>query len=136
MRTISIAALILLAACGSKAPPTPVKLNEDKCAKCQKPITHLRFSGIYKSTDGKFEKFDAIPCLAGRSVEANGAGEYWVCDYWSEKWVNAKTATYVIDLEQGTMTARYVAHEKFEDARALGVRNNEQPCGWASFGGK
>lgn len=135
MRHVTIAAVLFLIACGGGA-PTPVKLNEDKCARCQKPLTHLRFSGIHKAADGKFEKFDNISCLVGKSVDAGGAGEYWACDYWSEKWINAKTATFVVDLEQGTMTARYVAHEKFDDARQLGVRNNEQPVNWATLGGK
>jgi len=135
MKHAIFAAAALLVACGGGA-PTPIKLNEDKCVGCQKPLTHLRFSGIHKTPDGKFEKFDSINCLAGRSGTANGAGEYWVCDYWSEKWINAKTASFVIDLEQGTMTARYVAHETLDSARSLGARNNEQPVTWSFLGGK
>lgn len=135
MRYSSILLLALLAACGDGS-PVSVKLNVDKCALCRKAIVHKRNAGILKTADGKFELFDQISCLVSRSSQLGNAERVWVNDYWSEKWVDARKAYFVVDLSPGTMSSGYVATADLGDATKLGARNNEQPVEWAKMGGK
>lgn len=111
MRILTWSLLILvlaLAACapGSAIPvPPEIHYGEDICADCGMIISDPRFAAAYahEIEPGRYESlmFDDMGDLVG-NLKANQdrtVTDLWAHDYWSEEWLDAETAFYVVSTE-------------------------------------
>jgi len=102
MRPIHVMAWLLaagvLAGCqpnGANRPPT-VRFGEESCAECRMIISDERFAAALVTATGEALKFDDIGCLIEHETgQAPTDGAYWVRDFRSREWLDAREATFV-----------------------------------------
>jgi copper chaperone NosL len=102
MRPINIMAwpiaVGLLVGCqptGANRPPT-VRFGEEACAECRMIISDERFAAAVVTATGEALKFDDIGCLIEHEADqAPPDLAYWVRDFRSREWLNAREATFV-----------------------------------------
>ncbi|HCZ15368.1 MAG TPA: nitrous oxide reductase accessory protein NosL [Accumulibacter sp.] len=80
--------------------PAQVKWDRDTDARCGMIISDKRFAAQIRDPDGKPWKFDDIGCamfwLAQSSFNEETANtEYWVADYRTGGWIDARRAHYL-----------------------------------------
>jgi copper chaperone NosL len=97
--------LLVLAGCavGSATPAPPdIRYGEDVCADCNMIISDPRFAAGYavEIEPGRFESlaFDDIGDMVShlKNHQALKVAGLWVHDYWSDEWIDAETALYVV----------------------------------------
>ena len=76
-----LASAILLAGCEPR--PGEIAYGEDTCARCVMGISDARFGAQIVTSTGKIHRFDSVECLAGASLEMDGAEIHsiWVSDF-------------------------------------------------------
>jgi copper chaperone NosL len=88
----------LLAGCQRvdiSSPPT-VRFGDEACASCHMIISDERFAAALVTAAGDALKFDDIGCLIQHEApHARPEVTYWVRDYSSQGWLNARDATFV-----------------------------------------
>lgn len=92
----------LLAGCRGEPTSGPVEIKWDRDAdpRCGMVISDKRFAVQIRDPQGKVWKFDDIGCamfwLAQRPFnEETPKSEYWVADYHSGDWIDARRAHYL-----------------------------------------
>lgn len=118
--------LVVLTACGSGAqvdePPT-IRYGEDECVRCRMLIQEPRFAAAYVTQDGTVRRFDDI---GGMILYLDEQGEdvatYWVHDYDSEEWLNARDAVFVLSenlhTPMGFGVGAFAGRERAQDVAA------------------
>jgi len=96
--TLSLAGLLLMAAC-STGELKPVDIfPEDMCSRCRMAISEQRSAGEIILRDGTALKFDDIGCMAGhdKGIESRSAvAAHFVADFGGGGWVDANQAFFV-----------------------------------------
>jgi nitrous oxide reductase accessory protein NosL len=98
-----LGAMLLLAAC-SREPatgPVEIKWDRDACVRCSMAISDRHYAVQVRGGPKKqVFKFDDIGCavhwLKGQPWGNEPATEIWVADYRSGKWLDARSANYII----------------------------------------
>ena len=98
---ILTAALLILVAC-SRDPetgPVRIKWDRDTCVRCSMAISERNFAvQVRGGPKEKVYKFDDIGCavhwLKNQPWGNDTAIEFWVADYRSGKWLDARNARY------------------------------------------
>jgi copper chaperone NosL len=76
--------------------PPVVRFGEEACAHCRMIISDERFAASRVSRDGEALKFDDVGCLLKHEAgEIQPAAAYWVHDFRSPEWLNAREAIFV-----------------------------------------
>lgn len=97
--------VLLLAGCavGSATPAPPeIRFGQDVCAACNMIISDPRFAAGYavEVEPGRFQSlaFDDIGDMVSylKDHQELKVVDLWVHDYWSEEWIDAETALYVV----------------------------------------
>jgi nitrous oxide reductase accessory protein NosL len=94
--------LLLVAAC-SRQPqtgPVEIKWDRDTCKRCSMAISDRLYAvEVRGGPKREVFKFDDLGCaehwLKGQSWGNDAAIEFWVTDFRSGKWLDARTARYV-----------------------------------------
>lgn len=93
---------VWLAGCQGEPASGPVSVNWDRETdpRCGMVISDRRFAAEIRDPEGKVWKFDDIGCamfwLSQRAFnEATPRTEYWVADYRSGDWLDARQAYYL-----------------------------------------
>ena len=102
MRPINVVAWLIaagvLAGCqptGANRPPT-VRFGEEACAECRMIISDERFAAAVVTATGEAFKFDDIGCVIEHETDQIRPDvAYWVRDFRSREWLNAREATFV-----------------------------------------
>jgi nitrous oxide reductase accessory protein NosL len=96
------AALLILAACSreSETGPVRIKWDRDTCVRCSMAISERNYAAqVRGGPKKKVYKFDDIGCavhwLKNQPWGNDPAIEFWVADYRSGKWLDARIARYV-----------------------------------------
>lgn len=79
-----VAFVVLLATACASGEPEPIRVGQDRCARCLMGIAQERFAAELVTRTGKVHTFDSIECLAGFvefDEEATGAESLWVTDH-------------------------------------------------------
>jgi hypothetical protein len=91
-----------LAACGREPTSGPVEIKWDRetDARCSMVISDKRFAAQIRDPNGKPWKFDDIGCamfwlMQQPFSEETPKTEYWVADYKSGNWIEARQAYYL-----------------------------------------
>jgi len=102
---ILLVAVLALAACGKGGDPVPVEIypEEDVCQTCRMLITDQRFAAECVMKKGRAKKFDDPICMIRYFDMAKTLGiakredvrAYFVKDYDTKKWMDAKAAHFV-----------------------------------------
>ena len=105
-KSVGLLALLMIAGCSGEPDtgPIEVKWDRDICERCRMVLSDPHYAAqIRYYPEGKKrpkdEKFDDVGCAAlwleDKPWEDDGRTEFWVADYRSKEWIDAKTATYV-----------------------------------------
>jgi copper chaperone NosL len=79
MRSLLVAALVMLAAC--HAGPPEIAWNRDACDFCRMTISDRQYAAAATTSGGRSVKFDAIECLAGWvAAQPSPPRAIWVTD--------------------------------------------------------
>lgn len=88
----------LFAACSGGDPqPVEIVLNEEACHQCRMAVSQQEFGAEIVTVGGTVHYFDDIGCMARWTVEnepLESAG-WFVTDYDTHTWLDARTAYYV-----------------------------------------
>lgn len=83
MMIVTLLSTTALSSCSLQ--PDTIDYGKEECANCKMTIADNRFAAQYKTTKGKYFKFDAIECMAGYYIENNIKKEdiagHWVNIY-------------------------------------------------------
>ena len=82
-----------------QAGATPLlRYGQERCAYCTMSIDDPRFASAWRTPDGAERHFDDIGCMvnAYRREGPPANAKYWVHDYRSEAWLDAREATYLV----------------------------------------
>ena len=120
--------LVLLSACQSTdvSQPPEIRYGEDVCEECKMIISEPRFAAAYYTPDGTARHFDDLSgmCIYHNKHEEEVA-TFWVHDYDTEEWIDAKEATYVMSEEIHTpMGYGVVAFAETDRAEALAAESS------------
>lgn len=120
--------LLVATACG-QAGLAPVDLNpEDMCSMCRMAISEKRFAAEFITRDGEAMKFDDIACMRDHVREKKNEeliAAWYVSDYDSAAWLNARTANFIIsDRFKTPMGGGIIAVELSSRAATLAQENN------------
>lgn len=103
---LAVILLFGLTACGKTGPseePPEVVYGRDVCDRCGMIISEPRFAASYVTTTGDVRRFDDLgELLAYRQEEQEEVFIYWVHDYYTEEWLNANEAHFVLSEEMIT----------------------------------
>ena len=118
---MTLVGLTILMACQtslSLEDPPHIYYGEDVCDQCGMIITEERYAAAYVTKDGTIRRFDDIGGMVLYDQEhSEEVLAYWVHDFISEEWVNAKNATYVINKETTTpMSYGIIAFKNAQNA--------------------
>lgn len=101
--------------------PEPLDLNQEMCGFCRMAISQKRFAAEFFDFQGNCFKFDDIGCLIHyvRMVKGReGAKAFYVNDYQSREWLEARKARFVYAASLNTpMSSHLAAFESGEEAR-------------------
>ncbi|MDA0190314.1 MAG: nitrous oxide reductase accessory protein NosL [Proteobacteria bacterium] len=80
--------------------PVEIKWDRETCPRCRMVISDKRFAAQLRDPNRKVWKFDDIGCLVfwlahQQFNEASTNTEYWVADYRSGSWLDARKAHYL-----------------------------------------
>ena len=76
--------------------PPAVRFGEEACAECRMIISDERFAAAVVTATGEAFKFDDIGCLVEHEANQTASDSaYWVRDFRSREWLNAREATFV-----------------------------------------
>lgn len=119
---------LLSSACGQPG-LAPVDLNpEDICSMCRMAISEKRFAAEFITRDGDALKFDDIGCMRDYIKEKRieeSIGAWYVSDYESGTWLNARAASFVkSDQFKTPMGGGIVALKLSSRAAVLAQENN------------
>lgn len=111
--SILIGALIAVG-CSSPAgeiKPPDIIYNEEVCEACGMLISDARFASATVDVDGTAHKFDDIGDLLSYYAKRSTAQvkAYFVHDFYSEQWLRAETAYYIVSPKILTPMARGIA---------------------------
>jgi copper chaperone NosL len=100
VRLAAGAALVLAAACGSRA-PRPIALGSEICAHCHMTIADPRYTAELITRAGKVYVFDDIGCLAAfvrdSTVPPGQIAGLWVNDITAPgRWLEARSAAFLV----------------------------------------
>jgi copper chaperone NosL len=125
--TIIIMIALLLTACTARAAqpaPPEIHYGEDMCAGCGMIINDARFASAYavEQEPGRFASFvfdDIGDMLAHmQKDQSRKAVNWWVHDYTSEEWIDARTAFFVMSDQIKTPMNHGIAAFATESAAA------------------
>lgn len=104
-RVIITSLLLVLTACSSDSGtgPIEIKWDRDTCNRCRMVVSDPRFAAqIRHFPEGRrsrVESFDDIGCavlwLDQQPWKGDSTIEFWVADFQTGDWIDARTATYV-----------------------------------------
>lgn len=78
--------------------PPEIIYGQDVCVECNMIINEARFAASYVTTAGDVRLFDDIGDMLAHDAKMSEAVHiFWVHDYETEEWLNAKKATFVLD---------------------------------------
>jgi len=111
-----------LAGCSHEASSGPgeIKWDRDVCTRCSMVIGDKRFAAQIRDPNRKLWKFDDIGCamfwlmLQPFNEQATQA-EYWVADFHSGKWLDARQARY-LEGKKSPMAYNFAAFAEPEGA--------------------
>lgn len=132
MRAIVLFALTLAVAGCATAKPLNVVTGE-ACWRCRQPINDKKLAGELLADNGLASKFRTVHCMATWIGQQKTPvdGRYYVTDYASGKWVQAKDATYVYTVVNTTTMARdYLAFKDRDDADEKARADNSSLATW------
>lgn len=121
--TLLLFAALLVAGCkpgSAVAEPPKTRFGTDICAECGMIVSEPRFAAgaAYEIEPGRFESlsFDDIGDLVFyvKEHQDRALGGAWVHDFYSEEWIDATTAHYVVTFDIHTPMGHGVA--AFSDA--------------------
>jgi copper chaperone NosL len=96
--TLALLLLQLSAACGSTEIRPVGIFREDMCSRCKMAISEKRTAGEIILKDGTALKFDDLGCMASHDkglVDKSVVAAYFVADFGSGAWIDAKDAYFV-----------------------------------------
>lgn len=98
--------------------PPHIYYGEDVCDQCSMIINEERFASSYVTKDGTIRRFDDIGGMVIYDQEhSEEVVAYWVHDFETEEWIDAKKAIYVISKETTTpMAYGIIAFNSAHDA--------------------
>ena len=102
-RAVEIAAVALMAACGSWK-PEPIAYDADGCGYCRMQISDPRFGAELITRRGRAVKFDSIECLLTfykQAASANDVRSVWVSDFRHPGTFIDATQAHFVDLGAG-----------------------------------
>lgn len=131
-----IGALVLAAQCsGGALEPVAIVWNEDACNQCRMAISQQEFAAEIVTGGGAVYSFDDIGCMAHWTME-NELPEntaWFVTDYDTQAWLDAKTAYYVRSSQLPTpMSYGLAAFQTRAQAEAAAKRLEGEVIEWAT----
>ncbi|NIP29786.1 MAG: hypothetical protein GTN99_02580 [Candidatus Dadabacteria bacterium] len=92
--------LLIAAACSNEGDLKPAEIiyGQDLCHACSMIISEIRFSAQYIDENGQVRKFDDIGCMMeylNQNKPKSEVAAYFVRDYFTNNWINAKNAHFV-----------------------------------------
>lgn len=129
LKAIGVLALALWG-CGSGADPNrppQIRYGEDACDRCQMIINEARYAAGYVLPNGQERRFDDIGCMLNHhQQQQEQAANFWVVDYHSGEWINAKNAVFVKSSEITTpMASGIIALASRESAEEIAAQTGE-----------
>jgi copper chaperone NosL len=96
--------LLLLVGCQQtidlEAPPE-ILYGQDVCDECNMIINDPRFAAAYVTADGEVRRFDDIGGMLSHDQKVGEAAVvYWVHDFSTEAWLDAREAYFVLDNQE------------------------------------
>jgi copper chaperone NosL len=93
-----LAFVLLFTGCGPSDlhRPPALRLGQEACAHCRMIISDDRFASALETAEGETQKFDDLGCMIlHESVGVRHETRYWVRDYGSDAWLDARDAVFI-----------------------------------------
>lgn len=91
--------IVVFAGCksgGNLDQPPTIRCGEDPCDECFMLINEARYAAAYVVKSGEARRFDDIGCLLiYHKKHQENVAYFWVNDFNSQKWLNARNAFFV-----------------------------------------
>lgn len=104
-RVVAAALLLILAACSNDpgTGPVEIKWDRDTCDRCRMVVSDPHFAAQIRyfpaGRRSRVESFDDVGCavlwLEQQTWKDDPNIEFWVADFQTGDWIDARTATYV-----------------------------------------
>ncbi len=104
--------------------PPAISYGSDACARCRMLIGDARFAAGWRDGSGAETHFDDIGCMVVQSREQppTTPARFWVHDYHTERWIEASTASFVVDPGiKSPMAYGIAAAGSADDAKAVAL---------------
>ena len=123
-----------VAMCASGAPqPVEIAFNEETCHQCRMAISQQEFAAEIVTRGGTVHYFDDIGCMARWTAENEPPedGGWFVTDYDTHGWLDARTAYYVRSDQLSTpMSYGLAAFQTRAQAQATAKRVDGEIVEW------
>jgi len=136
-RTLTLAALAMVAACGTNE-PEPIAYNADVCGYCRMQISDPRFGAELITRHGRVVKFDSIDCLVSfykQAATADDVRSVWVSDFQKPGTFLDATQARFVDLGAGRapMGRGWAAIATAGAAAQLGITDPQSIKQWSDL---
>ncbi len=111
--------------------PPEIAYGHQECSHCRMIISEERFAAALQWADGEVARFDDIGCLlASMEARAEVPPKVWVHDADSVEWLDARTATFVLEEARTTPMGSGVVALTTEAAARQRVAESETIYDW------
>lgn len=134
LAVIVVLASTLAAACGGKSTGGPPRISygRDVCAECHMIINEARFAAAYRAAGGQAYVFDDVGDMIAHGHRAGvlDVAAFWVHDYTTEGWHDARRAWFVRSDLATPMGHGVVAFALARDAEDFAARHDGEVLRW------